>query len=539
MLIRIIGNRCQWRQARPAHRHLSRLCQLSIILLLALVTFGSLPTALFAHPLGNFTVNRYARLEPDGQTVKLLYIVDMAEIPAHQERTLIDTNGDGTLSAAEETAYITTQVAALQSGLQLSLNGSAVTWRTVDQRLTFPPGQATLPTLRLVVHYVADLPAGADHWQAQFRDDNYRDRIGWQEVIVRPTDGATVVASTAPTTDLSQELQVYPESLLQNPPQIKQASFRFTSVVGSGSTASAVQPAPSAAGVVTSRRATDPFAELINLPTLGPLAILLALLAAFGWGAAHALSPGHGKTIVAAYLVGSRGTAYHALFLGLTTTITHTAGVFILGGVTLFASRYILPETLFPWLSLISGLVVVVIGATMAWRWWRGAGIGHHHDHSHAHHHNHEHDHSHEHGHDHSHATTESAMAGVTYHRHGSGSWHTHTPPGADGAPVTWRSLLALGVSGGLLPCPSALVVMLGAIALERIAFGLVLIVAFSLGLASVLTAIGIILVYAGRFFDRLPQSGRLLRLMPAASALFITVVGIGITVEALRTIGF
>lgn len=530
MLMRITGNRCQWRRARPPHRHLSRLWQLFSVLLLALVTFGSLPTALLAHPLGNFTVNRYARLEPDGQTVKLLYIVDMAEIPAHQERALIDTNGDGAISAAEETVYIATQVAALQSNLHLSLNGTAVTWRTVDQQLTFPPGQATLPTLRLAVHYVATLPTASDVWQAEFRDDTYGDRIGWQEVIVRSTESATVVESTAPTTDLSQELQVYPESLLQNPPQIKQASFRFTPVVGH--TTSTRHAAPSAAGVITSSRASDPFAELINLPTLGPVAILLALLAAFGWGAAHALSPGHGKTIVAAYLVGSRGTAYHALFLGLTTTITHTAGVFLLGGVTLFASRYILPETLFPWLSLISGLVVVVIGATMAWRWWRGAGSGHHH-------HAHDNDHHHDQEHDHSHATTETAMEGVTYHRHGSGSWHTHTPPGTDGAPITWRSLLALGVSGGLLPCPSALVVMLGAIALHRVAFGLVLIVAFSLGLASVLTAIGIILVYAGRFFDRLPQSGRLLRIMPAASALFITVVGIGITVEALRTIGF
>ncbi len=506
------------------------------VLLLVFAVMGGLPTALFAHPLGNFTVNRYARLEPQGNEVALLYIVDMAEIPAHQERALIDTDGDGTLTSTEEQAYAESQVATLQENLHLTLNGTAVEWTAVDHSLTFPTGQAALPTLRLVVHYLATLEPGAEQWQADFRDDNYADRIGWQEVIVRSTAGANVVESTVPTTDLSQELHSYPESLLQNPPQINQATFRFTpsGVTGTTTTNSqSAQMVPAIAGTTTLSRSNDPFADLINVPTLGPLAILLALLAAFGWGAAHALSPGHGKTIVAAYLVGSRGTAWHALFLGLTTTITHTAGVFILGGITLFASQYILPETLFPWLSLISGLVVVVIGITMAWRWRQGAGFGHHA-------HPHSHDHAAQTGHDHDHAHDEEhSHDGLVYHRHGTGSWHSHTPPGADGTPVTWRSLLALGISGGLLPCPSALVVMLGAIALHRVAFGLVLIVAFSLGLASVLTAIGIMLVYAGRFFNRLPQGGRLLRLMPAASALFITVVGIGITFEALRTIGF
>jgi ABC-type nickel/cobalt efflux system permease component RcnA len=265
----------------------------------------------------------------------------------------------------------------------------------------------------------------------------------------------------------------------------------------------------------------DRFAELITIPTLGPGAILLALLAAFGWGALHALSPGHGKTIVAAYLVGSRGTARHALFLGLTTTLTHTAGVFALGFVTLFASRYILPEKLYPWLGLLSGLLVILIGVSLVWgrlsSLWGIAQHSHHHEHGHSH------------GwlHDHSHDDT-----------HGLGHTHTHVPSREDGGRVTWRSLLALGVSGGLLPCPSALVLMLGAIALERVALGLVLILVFSIGLASVLTAIGVALVYAGEWFQRIPESGRLLRIMPVASAAFITLVGAGISWQALLQTG-
>ena len=264
-------------------------------------------------------------------------------------------------------------------------------------------------------------------------------------------------------------------------------------------------------GAGTGAAASDPFTELINLPELGLGTVLVALLAAFGWGAAHALSPGHGKTLVGAYLVGSRGTMQHALFLGATTTVTHTAGVFALGFITLFASQFILPETLYPWLSLLSGLLVVVIGLSMAWTWARGRGAVQVHDHEHG-------GDGGEHGH---------------VHRHGLGPAHSHGVPGQGNAPITWRSLLALGVSGGLLPCPSALVVMLGAIALGRIGFGLLLIVTFSLGLAGVLTGIGIALVHAGKLFERVPASGRLLRWIPVASAVFITVVGVGITLRA------
>ena len=207
------------------------------------------------------------------------------------------------------------------------------------------------------------------------------------------------------------------------------------------------------------------------------------------------MSPGHGKTLVAAYLVGTQGTAEHALFLGLATTITHTAGVFALGFITLALSQFILPEQLYPWLSAASGLLVVCIGLSLARRRLRPGrsqstilcmtmttamttAISH--------------DHSHDHGHDHT-------------HDHG----HSHLPPGAGGKPVTWRGLLALGVSGGLLPCPSALVLMLGAISLNRIGFGLLLIVAFSLGLAGVLTMFGIVLVHAGKWFERIPEGGQ------------------------------
>ncbi|MBI4751997.1 MAG: hypothetical protein HY774_26215 [Acidobacteria bacterium] len=276
----------------------------------------------------------------------------------------------------------------------------------------------------------------------------------------------------------------------------------------------------------------DRLAELIAVPEVTPTIALIGLLIATFLGGMHALSPGHGKAIVGAYLVGARGTARHAAFLGLTVTITHTAGVLALGVITLFASHFILPERLFPILSLLSGLIVVGVGLRMAWSRARlaMAGPGHSHDHHHHDHHHHDH-----HSHDHHH--------GVGVHTH-DGHTHSHLPPGSGDEPVTWRSLLALGISGGLLPCPSALVLLLSAISLHRVGYGLLLVLAFSFGLAGVLTVVGLAFVYAGRFFESKTKetttgtvatlSRLALRYTPVLSAVFITCVGIIICFQTL-----
>ena len=268
--------------------------------------------------------------------------------------------------------------------------------------------------------------------------------------------------------------------------------------------------------------------------------LLVAVFGSFLWGAMHAMSPGHGKTIVGAYLAGSRATAKHAVFLGLTTTIAHTTGVFALGLITLFASKYILPEQLYPWLSVISGLMVIAIGLNLfisrigRTQLLRKLPFGHrhasHHSHDHIDSHSHDHHPHHEHGHSHDHDH---------HHEHGhSHAEHSHLPPGTEGSPVTWRSLLALGISGGLVPCPSALVVLLSAVALGRVGFGLLLVFAFSLGLAGVLTGLGLLLVSAKRLFERVPTQMRLVRILPALSALFVALLGLGITTQALVQIG-
>ena len=263
-------------------------------------------------------------------------------------------------------------------------------------------------------------------------------------------------------------------------------------------------------GRIANYNSRDRLAELIATPQLTVSTVFLGLLVAMFLGAMHALSPGHGKTVVGAYLVGTRGTARHAVFLGLTVTITHTAGVFALGIVTLLASEYVLPERLFPVLSLVSGAIVVAIGLSLMVRRLNAAfGIG---------------------GHSHSGDPTQP-------HSHG-GRVHSHVPLGSDGSPVTWRSLLALGISGGLLPCPSALVVLLAAISLHRVGYGLLLVVAFSLGLAGTLTAVGLAFVYAGRFLKATGKFDRLSRVLPVFSSFVISCVGLVICYEALNLNG-
>jgi ABC-type nickel/cobalt efflux system permease component RcnA len=277
--------------------------------------------------------------------------------------------------------------------------------------------------------------------------------------------------------------------MLTNP--LARYNVTFTIHPGNGTAATT---AARAAGRVTSQDArnggaTARVTALIGFDRLTPTVILLAILGALFWGAAHALSPGHGKTIVSAYLVGSRGTPWHAALLGLITTATHTAGVFALGGVTLLLSQWIVPDRLYPWLDLSAGLMVVCVGVTVLVGRAR---------HAHAHRRGHGHDHHH----------------------------HTHDHSA--------RSLVAVGISGGLLPCPSALVVLLAAISLHRVAFGLLLVLAFSLGLAVAITCVGLAAVLAKRAFARFDGAGRVAALLPAISAAVIVVAGIAMTLRAL-----
>jgi ABC-type nickel/cobalt efflux system permease component RcnA len=478
-----------------------------------------------AHPLGNFTINTYSRLDFAGDTVRLTYIVDLAEIPTFQliQEGRLDPDKNGILDSAEARAFLDAELPRLRDGLQLLVGGQPAPLQLLDQSATFVPGQADLPTLRIETHHTAPLPAGwASNGAVTYADTNYRERLGWREILAR--GGPGIVVSGITGDDQSDELLAYPQEQLNNPVARREVAFAIAPGEG-GATANTAARAAGSVTTQDTRRGgvTAQVASLIGVEDPTPTVILAAIVGAIFWGAAHALSPGHGKTVVGAYLIGTRGTAKHAAFLGLTVTITHTAGVFALGGVTLWLARYLLPEQLYPWLNVASGLLVVIIGLSLVAQRLRGdsATLA---DHDHA-----------------EFATPAPGQDGAAWqplaHSHG-GRTHTHMPPGAAKGGVTWRSLFALGVSGGLIPCPSALVLLLSAISLGRIGFGMVLVVAFSAGLAIVLTAIGLLCVYARRLFARFSFEPRLPRFLPVASAFAITLAGGLIVLDALRQAG-
>jgi nickel/cobalt transporter (NicO) family protein len=430
-------------------------------LLAALVALLALaaPASSSAHPLGNFTVNRFASVELSGRDVFVHYVLDLAEIPTLQE-------GDRVRAAG-----FPAEVAA---GLDLELDGRRAQLETVQHKATERPGAAGLPTLRFEAVYRVVDSAPAD--SLLFHDTNFADRVGWKEVVVRARDGALLVSSDVPAESASRELLAYPRDLLRSPLDVTAARARF---------APGHEPGvpPVFTGSTAPGHSGGSFESLIRRGDLSVGVVLVSLLIAAFWGAAHALSPGHGKAMVAAYLVGSRGTPRHALLLGLTITVTHTAGVFGLGLVTLGLSELIVPERLYPWLNLVSALFVVGVGVSVLRARLRRR-------HVHDHHHHHE-------------------ERGL-------------------------RNLLAVGISGGLLPCPTALVVLLAAISLHRVGYGLVLILAFSLGLAGAMTGVGLAAVIARRFLRKKSFDGRIVRSLPAVSAALILALGLAMTVRSI-----
>jgi len=503
-----------------------------------------------AHPLGNFSISQYTAIRIGRDAIELRYVIDMAEIPTFQEiqeTAIVPEAGHVRLGP-----YLARKAETLKDGLRLEVDDQALPLRTESRDVIFPPGAGGLPTMKLGVVYRAALPPGRGQGaRLSYRDGNYADRAGWKEIIAVAGPGATIVNASVPERDRSDQLSNYPVDLLDSPPQDRQARVVFQRETAPPVAArapgappkpvespraeaprqpAAEPPAPPASPAAdgselrlrANRQATprSALADLVTVNDLGLGVVLFALAAAAALGAFHALEPGHGKTVVAAYLVGSRGTASHAVLLGLTVTASHTAGVYLLGGVALYASRYVVPERLYPWLGVFSGLVIAGLGFSLVLR--RYAAQGHHHEHGHAHTHDGDDHHHHHPGADHHHG-----------HRHG----HVHHHE-ADG-PVSLPALVSLGVTGGIVPCPAAVVVLLMALSLNRVGCGWLLIVAFSVGRAAVLITIGVLMVYARRVMARFTTDGPLVRRwLPLASSAVITIVGVVITFQSLIAAG-
>jgi nickel/cobalt transporter (NicO) family protein len=456
------------------------------VLVVAVLLFLGLTAPAAAHPLGNFSVNRLAEVSISSDRVDVWYFLDEAEIPSFQQRGVPDAE------------LLRRKQAEVNRRLVLTVDGRRVALRPAGTpSIEHPAGQGGLETTRV------ELPLSAtvsEPRRVELRDGTFPGRVGWRAIVARP-GSETAVRSSVPAGDPTDRLRRYPENLLESPANLRAASFSVTPGAGTLQAPDGRRGGGEVSG-------PDALTRAFESAAAGEGVLVLLLLTAFAWGALHALSPGHGKAMVAAYLVGVRGTPRHAVALGLTVTATHTIGVFALGAVALGLSEYVLPEDLYPWLNLVSGLLVLVVGGAVLRARLRRRGTKRH-----SHGHNHAHGHDHDHGH----------------HHHGHGHHHHHTPE-----ELSWRGLIAMGASAGLIPCPSALVVLLGAIAQSQIALGMLLIVAFSAGLAATLTALGLAVVLATRAVGRLKVPGWLGRGVPVASALLIVGVGCVLTIHAV-----
>ncbi len=438
---------------------------------------------LFAHPMGNFSVNHYARLEFGGQGARLTYVLDLAEIPTFE--LMQQWGPDWKSKVRQQAGQWLADVAITQNGRPATLHVITVTPATTE-------GAAGMPVLRVVVTATAALEKG----DVAYEDRNFEGHAGWKEIVITHDASARISHSSQSAKDVSKALTFYPTDPGVTPPQDVKARIAWAPIE---ITAPAITEAPTAPAPAPSFTAQQPkvpgtvvagdyLSRLLQRKQFGWSIILLGLAAAFGLGAMHAMSPGHGKTIVAAYLVGSRGTLKHAGLLGFVVTFTHTFTVFLLGLGVLFFQQYVIPEKIVPVLGAISGISIVAVGAMLLYR------------------------------------RTKALLAQRRHRKH---HHHHHVPE-----KVTMGSLVALGVSGGLVPCPSALILMLSAIALGRPALGLLLLTGFSAGLAAVLMGIGILAVYAKHLLPSSESTMRrpIFRLIPVFSSVIVICLGLAMT---------
>ncbi len=495
-------------------QHPARL--LALLGMALVVWWGFGPREAEAHPLGMSSVNRYVGVAPRAGGLELDYLLDLAELPAYAEIERLDLDHDGRVTPAERDRYLDGLVPEIVGALTVTADGRPVTLREVFRAMEAPPGQSGLSTLRVALTFraapaVVLPPEGAV--TVTVRDVFRRDRPGWREIDAVPSDAVRLVQSSVPReapraggglaypTDPTD-----PRGVRVRPPRVDAATLVFARAEGAEQRAAPAGGTGLEAAVARRRGGLvgegARLAALVRDPARGPWATVLALGLALLWGAAHALSPGHGKALVGSYLVGARGTVRHALALGLAVTVTHTASVFALGLVALAVERTVGSERLLRTLELASGALVIAVALQLLpgrWRTLRGTGneAGHHPGHG---------------------------------HDHGDGVVHSHAVPES----LSWRGIVALGVSGGIVPCPGALVLLLAAMGVRRVGFGLVLLVAFSVGLAGVLSAVGAMFVLARDRLGRLRGGGRVVRVLPVVSALAVLALGLAIVLRAL-----
>ena len=558
---------------------------------------------LTAHPMGNFSVSHFTRFDVNKKVVNITYVLDLAEIPTYQlmREWNLDPSADAKIPQATLEEKASAQASLWIKSLDFTSNGARLTPKQERTTIKLSDGAGGMHVSRIETALRLDNVQG----KLAFEDRNYPDRAGWKEIVIASSDSTPIIQASQSGTDRSKALTEYPADPTLTPPQDLRASIEWhvdapvivTKIVPIeqpiAPVTQAATPAPSAAPKPAPGEVTrgDYLSKMLSQHDIPFNVMLIGIAVAFAFGALHAKSPGHGKTMVAAYLVGSRGTMKQAAFLGGMVTLTHTISVFILGLVTLAFAKYLAPEKLVTWLGVVSGISIVLIGATLFYKRLRTLqqAKAHAHDHEVAHTHDHQHDHAqahdhgsahtrdhshdqphthdrahaeaharglahtHDHSHDHVHTHDDHAHAAAQahgllhthdhphdhVHTHDHDHVHDHGPHGHSHVPegeVSLKSLIALGASGGLVPCPSALVLLLISISLGHVGLGLLLLVSFSLGLAGVLMAIGMLVIYAKQWLPDPVKTSQhpAFRLIPVLSAFVIVCIGLVMTSVSL-----
>ncbi|MEH1130466.1 hypothetical protein [Micromonospora sp. CPCC 206061] len=432
----------------------------------AVVALFALPsTPASAHPAGSLSVNQYVGLTLRPDRVEVTAVVDFAEVPTLQQK--------------EPPAC-----APLASSIVLTVDGQRLAWTVGTSGFAYAGGAAGLRTSRLTCALSASAQLGRDV-EVTVANSYAADRVGWREMTA-VGEGVRLVDSPLPTTSVSDELRTYPADPLASAPDVRSATLKVVPGDGTAESGAAAERPDDGLLARWAAALERRFQELAGGPRLTPAVGLLAVLLALVLGAGHAALPGHGKTVLAAYAAAERRRIRDALTVGATVTLTHTGGVLIVG-LLLSTSSALAGERLLGYLGIVSGAVVVAVGAGMI----VGARRHRHHHHGHGHHH----------------------------HHHGR------------------LGLAGIGIAGGLVPSPSAIVVLLAAIGLGRTWFGVLLVLAYGIGMAGTLTAAGIALVALHRRLGRMPTPPRLTRRLsraaPAGTAALVMVVGVGVAARA------
>jgi ABC-type nickel/cobalt efflux system permease component RcnA len=446
--------------------------------------FVAWSVAAWGHPAGFSSINRYIGVEcSDERGVRLAYLLDFAELPSYAEIEQLDTNHDGNVTPEEQRAYLDARLAPLVAGWAVEVNGARASPRVTGSSLAVLEGERGLSTVRISAEVGLDgvgvRDAGGGEVRVHVVDRSFAEAPGWREMAAADSETWGVVSGRR-----EGRVEALSYSRGGEPPRVDEASFTLSRAKAGVAPASVAPPAAPPSidpRLVAVSRAVREAARSGSFPVM---ALWLALL----MGAAHALSPGHGKALAAAYLVGSRARAWHAVVLGVVVIVAHTVAVFALGLLAVGVERAIGSGRLMRWVDVLAAVTVIVVGAAQVGRAWRGA----------------------------------------------TGSFHTHAHVTTDGGGAPLRSVLALGASVGVTPCPSALVLLLAAVSLHRVGLGLVLVAAFAAGGAVTLTVIGAIVVAARRVVERASFAGPALRWIPVVSSIGVLVLGVLLLASAL-----